>query len=84
MGHKVEIDSIETVIGLRKLRAFHWLKMLHYRSRVQIALKAGWVNTAQRLDERANMHTKFVQSLNDVFQDLTTGESDAAEYGWTL
>lgn len=55
--------------GLRDLRAWHWQEVLTYRSQEQRATRKGHLGAATHLERQVGVHLRFVQTLNDFFDD---------------
>ena len=64
---------------LRNLRLWHWREAMHYRKRAKVWRQRGKSDMEREMDERANQHIKFVQTLNDFFPMGDTAEQDDAK-----
>lgn len=63
MKRDIRTVDPEQLAGLRRLRLYHWQAGLRARS--------------HGYDKSANMHLRFVQTLNDFFEQDDTAERDA-------
>jgi hypothetical protein len=80
-------DGAANLERLRELRLWHWEQALHCRAESQAFAKLAKVSASAKAcnsmagnwHEKANLHVKFVQTLNDFFPVGDTAENDAAE-----
>ena len=68
-----------SLIQLRAIRVYHWKEVVVARGIANAHREQGNAATwAAQMDEVANVHLKFVQTLNDFFPVDDTAEQDCA------
>lgn len=74
--HCAFLQVIQPSDRLRELRKWHWLQVNIKRESARSARAMYYKTAALSFDLEANMHMKFVQTLNDFFPEGDTAEKD--------